>query len=127
ICLNWGCIPTKALLRNAEVLKLFQRAGEFGIAVDNLRADYRVAYQRSRQVAERMSKGVEFLFRKNKITLVSGRGTVTAPGAVRVQAADGTARTLEARPVVLAPGAAPKSLPGVPIDKTRVISSAQPP
>jgi len=123
ICLNWGCIPTKALLRNAEVLQLFQRAGEFGVAVDNLRADYRVAYQRSRQVAERMSKGVEFLFRKNRITLVAGRGTVTAPGVVRVQAADGTTRTLEARAVVLATGAVPKSLPGVPIDKTHVISS----
>jgi dihydrolipoamide dehydrogenase len=123
ICLNWGCIPTKALLRNAEVLQLFQRASEFGVTVDNLRADYRVAYQRSRQVAERMSKGVEFLFRKNKITLVSGRGTVTAPGAVRVQAADGSAHTLEARAVVLATGAAQKSLPGVAIDKTRVISS----
>ncbi len=123
ICLNWGCIPTKALLRNAEVLQLFQRAAEFGITVDNLRADYRVAYQRSRQVAERMSKGVEFLFRKNKITLVPGRGSVTGPGAVRVQGSDGSARTLEARAVVLATGAAPKSLPGVTIDKTRVISS----
>ena len=123
ICLNWGCILTKALLRNAEVLQLFQRAGEFGITVDNLRADYRVAYTRSRQVADRMSKGVEFLFRKNKITLVPGRGTVTAPGAVRVQAPDGGTRTLEAPAVVLATGAAPKSLPGVAIDKTRVISS----
>jgi dihydrolipoamide dehydrogenase len=123
ICLNWGCIPTKALLRNAEVLQLFQRAGEFGITVDNLRADYRVAYTRSRQVADRMSKGVEFLFRKNKITLVPGHGTVTAPGAVRVQAPDGGTRTLEAPAVVLATGAAPKSLPGVAIDKTRVISS----
>jgi dihydrolipoamide dehydrogenase len=123
ICLNWGCIPTKALLRNAEVLQLFQRAGEFGVTVDNLRADYGVAYQRSRQVAERMSKGVEFLFRKNKITLVPGRGALAAPGAVRVQAADGTARTLEARAIVLATGATPKSLPGVAIDKTRVISS----
>jgi dihydrolipoamide dehydrogenase len=123
ICLNWGCIPTKALLRNAEVLQLFQRAGEFGVTVDNLRADYRVAYTRSRQVADRMSKGVEFLFRKNKITLVAGRGTVTAPGAVRVQATDGGTRTLEAPAIVLATGAAPKSLPGVAIDKTRVISS----
>jgi dihydrolipoamide dehydrogenase len=122
ICLNWGCIPTKALLRNAE-LQLFQRAAEFGVTVDNLRADYRVAYTRSRQVADRMSKGVEFLFRKNKITLVPGRGTVTGPGAVRVQAPDGSVRTLEARAIVLATGAAPKSLPGVPIDKTRVISS----
>jgi dihydrolipoamide dehydrogenase len=123
ICLNWGCIPTKALLRNAEVLQLFQRAGEFGVTVDNLRADYRIAYTRSRQVADRMSKGVEFLFRKNKITLMAGRGTVTAPGAVQVRAADGGTRTLEAPAIVLATGAAPKSLPGVTIDKTRIISS----
>jgi dihydrolipoamide dehydrogenase len=123
ICLNWGCIPTKALLRNAEVLQLFQRAGEFGVTVDNLRADYGVAYTRSRQVAERMSKGVEFLFRKNKITLVAGLGTLTAPNAVRVQAPDGSSRTIEARAVVLATGAAPKSLPGMTLDKTRVISS----
>jgi dihydrolipoamide dehydrogenase len=123
ICLNWGCIPTKALLRNAEVLQLFHRAEEFGISMDNLRADYGAAYRRSRQVAERMSKGVEFLLRKNKITLISGRGTVTAPGAVRVQAPDGSPRTLEAKAVVLATGASPKSLPGVPIDKTRVMSS----
>jgi dihydrolipoamide dehydrogenase len=123
ICLNWGCIPTKALLRNAEVLQLFHRAEEFGVSLDNLRADYGAAYRRSRQVAERMSKGVEFLFRKNRITLVPGRGTLAAPGAVRVQAPDGAAGTLEARAIVLATGAAPKSLPGVPIDKARVISS----
>jgi dihydrolipoamide dehydrogenase len=123
ICLNWGCIPTKALLRNAEVLQLFHRAAEFGVAVDNLRADYGVAHGRSRQVAERMSKGVEFLFRKNKITLVSGRGELVGPGAVRVTAADGSTRTLEARGVIVATGAGPKSLPGVAVDGTRVISS----
>ena len=65
VCLNWGCIPTKALLRNAEVLQLFHRAADFGVTVDNLRADYGVAHRRSRQVSERMSKGVDFLFRKN--------------------------------------------------------------
>jgi dihydrolipoamide dehydrogenase len=123
ICLNWGCIPTKALLRNAEVLQLFRRAGEFGVTVENLRADYAVAHGRSRQVSERMSKGVEFLFRKNKITLVSGRGELVGPGAVKVTAGDGSSRTLEGRAVVLATGAAPKSLPGVAIDGTRVISS----
>jgi dihydrolipoamide dehydrogenase len=123
ICLNWGCIPTKALLRNAEVLQLFHRAAEFGVTVENLRADYAVAHGRSRQVSERMSKGVEFLFRKNKITLVPGRGELVGPGAVRVTAGDGGTRTLEARAVILATGAAPKSLPGVAIDGTRVISS----
>ena len=123
ICLNWGCIPTKALLRNAEVLQLFRRAAEFGVTVENLRADYAVAHGRSRQVSERMSKGVEFLFRKNKITLVPGRGEFVGPGAVRVTAGDGSTRTLEGRAVILATGAAPKSLPGVAIDGTRVISS----
>jgi dihydrolipoamide dehydrogenase len=123
ICLNWGCIPTKALLRNAEVLQLFHRAAEFGVTVENLRADYAVAHGRSRQVAERMSKGVEFLLRKNKITLVLGRGELVGPGAVRVKGADGSTSTLEARAVILATGAAPKSLPGVALDGTRVISS----
>jgi dihydrolipoyl dehydrogenase len=123
ICLNWGCIPTKALLRNAEVLQLFQRAAEFGVSVENLRADYAVAYRRSRQVADRMAKGVEFLFRKNKITLVPGRGELVSAGAVRVHAPTGAPRTVEGRAVVLAPGAAPKSLPGVALDGRRVISS----
>jgi dihydrolipoamide dehydrogenase len=123
ICLNWGCIPTKALLRNAEVLQLLHRAAEFGVTLDHLRADYGAAHARSRQVADRMSKGVEFLFRKNKITLVPGRGELLGPGAVRVRAAGGETRTLEARTVILATGATPKSLPGVAIDGTRVISS----
>ncbi|HEV8307526.1 MAG TPA: dihydrolipoyl dehydrogenase [Methylomirabilota bacterium] len=123
ICLNWGCIPTKALLRNAEVLQLFQRAAEWGIAFDNLRADYAVAYRRSRQVADRMAKGVEFLFRKNTITLIAGRGELAGPGAVRVHPAQGAPRTVEARAVVLAMGAEPKSLPGVSLDGRRVISS----
>ena len=70
VCLNWGCIPTKALLRNAEVVNLFSRAEEFGITVGEWKADYAQAIQRSRRVADRMAKGVEFLFRKNKITLL---------------------------------------------------------
>jgi dihydrolipoamide dehydrogenase len=123
ICLNWGCIPTKALLRNAEVLQLFQRAADFGVSFDNLRADYGAAFRRSRQVSERMSKGVEFLFRKNKITLVAGRGELAGAGAVRVHAGAGGPRTVEARAVILATGAEPKSLPGVTIDGQRVISS----
>ena len=123
ICLNWGCIPTKALLRNAEVVQLFQRAAEFGISVENLRADYGVAYRRSRQVADRMAKGVEFLFRKRKITLVPGRGELLGAGAVRVHGPTGPPRTLEAGAVVLATGASPKSLPGIALDGQRVISS----
>jgi dihydrolipoamide dehydrogenase len=123
VCLNWGCIPTKALLRNAEVVGLFNRAKEFGITVGEWKADYAQAVQRSRRVADRMAKGVEFLFRKNKITLFLGRGTLKSARVVEVASKDG-ATTLEAkRAVILATGSEPKSLPGVTIDEKRVVSS----
>jgi dihydrolipoamide dehydrogenase len=118
VCLNWGCIPTKALLRNAEVLHLVERAADFGISVGEIRADYAQAVTRSRGVADRMAKGVEFLFRKNKITLVPGRGVLKTPTTVAVGA-----DTIEARAVILATGSEPKSLPGVAIDEQVVISS----
>jgi len=122
VCLNWGCIPTKALLRNAEVVGLFQRAQEFGISVTGWQADYPQAVQRSRRVADRMAKGVEFLFRKNKITLLPGTGSLTGKSTVQVTGKDG-AQALECKAVILATGSQPKSLPGVAIDEQRVISS----
>jgi len=123
VCLNWGCIPTKALLRNAEVVHLIQRAGDFGVSVGEVKADYAKAVQRSRGVADRMAKGVEFLFRKNKITLFPGAGALTSKNTVEVKGAAGT-ETLEAkRAVILATGSQPKSLPGVTIDEKVVISS----
>src|SRR5213593_908970 len=123
VCLNWGCIPTKALLRNAEIVDLFHRADEFGITVGEWRADYAQAIQRSRRVADRMAKGVEFLFRKNKITLVAGVGSLKGTSVVEVKGKDGV-QTLEARrAVILATGSEPKSLPGVTIDEKTVLSS----
>jgi dihydrolipoamide dehydrogenase len=122
VCLNWGCIPTKALLRNAEVLHLVRKAGDFGIRVDGFEADYGAGIRRSRAVADRMAKGVEFLFRKHKIALVPGRGTLKSPGVVEVTGQAGT-DTIEARAVILGTGSEPKSLPGVAIDETAVISS----
>jgi dihydrolipoamide dehydrogenase len=122
VCLNWGCIPTKSLLRNAEVVGLFERAQEFGISVTGWQADYPHAVQRSRRVADRMAKGVEFLFRKNKITLLPGSGSLTGRGTVEVKGKDGT-QLCEARAIILATGSEPKSLPGVAIDETRIISS----
>ena len=122
VCLNWGCIPTKALLRNAEVVHLVGRAADFGISVGEVRADYAAAVKRSRSVADRMAKGVEFLFRKNKITLVPGRGVLKAATTVEVAGAGGT-ETIEARAVILATGSEPKSLPGIAIDEQVVISS----
>jgi len=122
VCLNWGCIPTKALLRNAEIVGLFQRAEEFGVTVDKWTADYAQAVQRSRRVADRMAKGVEFLFRKNKITLVPGTGTLKARNVVEVKGKDGV-QTFEAKAIILATGSEPRSLPGVTIDEKQVISS----
>jgi len=123
VCLNWGCIPTKALLRNAEVVGLVSRAAEFGITVGDWKADYAQAVQRSRRVADRMSKGVEFLFRKNKITHVPGTGVLKARNVVEATGSAG-AQTLEARrAVILATGSEPKSLPGVTIDEKAVLSS----
>jgi len=122
VCLNWGCIPTKALLRNAEVVSLFRRAEEFGVKVSGIEPDYAQAIQRSRRVADRMAKGIEFLFRKNKITLVPGRGTLRSPTAVQVTGRSET-ETLEAKSVILATGSEPRSLPGVVIDEERIISS----
>ena len=123
VCLNWGCIPTKALLRNAEVLHLVESAERFGIKADNVRADYGEAIKRSRGVADRMAKGVEFLFRKNKITLVPGTGMLRSKTTVEVRGAAGP-ETLEAgRAVILATGSEPRSLPGVTIDEKLVISS----
>ena len=122
VCLNWGCIPTKALLRNAEVLSLIGRAADFGIRVSGVEPNYAEAIQRSRRVADGRAKGVEFLFRKNKITLFPGRGVLAARDTVEVTGAGGT-ETLEARALILATGSEPKSLPGVAIDEKRVISS----
>ncbi len=122
VCLNWGCIPTKALLRNAEVLGLVEHADRFGIKVDNVRADYAEAIKRSRGVADRMAKGVEFLFKKNKITLFPGTGTLRSKSTVEVKGAAGT-ETLEAKAVILATGSQPRSLPGVTIDEKLVVSS----
>ncbi|MFQ5830250.1 MAG: dihydrolipoyl dehydrogenase [Candidatus Methylomirabilia bacterium] len=122
VCLNWGCIPTKALLRNAEVVGLFHRAQEFGIRVSGFEADYAEAIRRSRKVADRMAKGVEFLFRKNKVTLFPGRGTLKSSAVVEVAGTIGK-ETLEAGAVILATGSEPRSLPGVSIDEERVVSS----
>ncbi len=122
VCLNWGCIPTKALLRNAEVVALFHRAQEFGIAVGDWTADYAQAVQRSRRVADRMAKGVEFLFRKNKITFHAGTGVLAGRNAVEVTGAQGV-QTIEAGAIILATGSEPKSLPGIAIDEKQVLSS----
>ena len=124
ICLNWGCIPTKALLKQAELYRLFQRADEFGFTVGQVGFDWKKVIQRSRQVSERLSKGVEYLMKKNKVEVVHGRGRLL-PGP-KVEVRDGTVvNTLTARHVILATGSRPQTLPGVQLDGNQVITSRE--
>ncbi|MEB3284888.1 MAG: dihydrolipoyl dehydrogenase [Candidatus Sericytochromatia bacterium] len=118
VCLNWGCIPTKALLRNAEVLNLFKHAKDWGVAIDGLKADYGVAFDRSRQVADKLVKGIQYLMKKNGIRVVQGRARVLGAGRVQVGA-----EVLQAAHIILAVGARPRLLPGIEPDGRRVVTS----
>jgi dihydrolipoamide dehydrogenase len=122
LCLNWGCVPSKALLWNAEVVHLFRRADEFGVTARGLRFDLGKAVDRSRQVVERTVKGVEFLLKRNKVDLISGAGRLHSPSEVEV-VPDG--RSAEAGHVIIATGAHPRSIPGVEIDGEVIITSRQ--
>ena len=120
VCLNWGCIPSKALIHNAEVLDLFHRADEFGIAVEGVQADLAKAVQRSRRVVDRMVKGVAFLMRKNKIDVLRGDALLHSPTDIEVRP---EGQRLSTKNVVLATGARPRALPALPIDGETVIGS----
>jgi dihydrolipoamide dehydrogenase len=123
ICLNVGCIPSKALLRNAELAHLLQhRAKEFGFSFDNLALDYGVAFKRSRQVSDRLVKGVQFLMRKNQIDVYDGWATLASPNQVQVALNAGGEATLETRNLIIATGHHPGSIPGVKIDGSKVLS-----
>ncbi len=125
ICLNWGCIPSKALLRNAEVLTLFGRASEFGITCDNVTADYGSALTRCRKIVDGQVKGVQFLMRKNNIDVISGRGSFAEQGHVRVTGGPDGERELRAENVIIATGSRVKPLPGVTVDGTHIVSARE--
>lgn len=126
VCLNIGCIPTKALLRNAEILALFGRAKEWGVSFESFRADWGEAVKRSRKVADKMNKGVEFLFKKNKITHVQGEGRLLGGQRVEVKGQDGKTQTLSAaKGIILATGSRPREIPFMPMDGQVVISSTE--
>jgi dihydrolipoamide dehydrogenase len=124
VCLNWGCIPTKALLRNAEIVSLLRRGEEFGFSFDNLRVDFSVAVKRSEQAARKLSKGVEYLMKKNKVTVVLGEGRFAEKDQIQVTR-DGKVTGLAAERILLATGTRPREMPGVPIDGKRVITSTE--
>jgi len=124
VCLNWGCIPTKALLRNAEVVALMHRSAEFGIQVQGMSVDYRAAHVRSRQIADRLARGISYLMKKHGVNVLSGTARVASGTRVEVQPANGgTAQTLEADHIILATGSRERLLPGVVPDGQRVWTS----
>jgi len=126
ICLNWGCIPTKALLRSAEVLETFRHAKDFGIIAGEVRADFPAMIQRSRAIADKVSKGVGFLFKKNKIAHLPGTATLLPrsgpwkPHQIQIEGTGGRS-VIETKHVILATGARAKSLPGIELDGQRII------
>lgn len=126
VCLNWGCIPTKALLKSAEVYTHLLKAKEFGLAAENVSVDFPGVIKRSRQIADRMSKGVQFLFKKNNITLFQGNGKFESENAVSVYDESGEKTDeISADHFIIATGARPRSIPGVEIDGQKIISSRE--
>jgi dihydrolipoamide dehydrogenase len=120
ICLNWGCIPTKALLKSAQVYQDILHAKEFGIEASGS-PDFPAIIKRSRGVADKMSKGVQFLMRKNKIDVVMGYGKLKAKGQIEVTAADGKTQTVEGKHLIVATGARSKELPNLKQDGKKLI------
>lgn len=125
ICLNWGCIPTKALLHSATLVNQIKKASDFGITVSGINIEFAKVIKHSRTVADTLSKGIEFLFRKNKIQTIFGHGRLLSAGEVEIQAQDGSKKTLEAKNILLATGARARSLPGVEFDGKKIISSRE--
>src|ERR1700750_3360723 len=127
ICLNWGCIPTKALLRSAEIFHYFQHAKDYGLKADNVGYDAKAVVARSRAVSKRLNDGVGFLMKKNKVSIIWGEASIEAPGKVTVKASKSEAPkgalgagSYQAKHIILATGARPRVLPGIEPDKKLV-------
>jgi dihydrolipoamide dehydrogenase len=121
ICLNWGCIPTKALLKSAQVFDYIKHAKDYGIQVSEATQDFTAIVKRSRGVADGMSKGIAFLMKKNKIDVIQGTARLAAPGKVEVGEATAPKKTVEAKHIILATGARSRELPNIKIDGKKVI------
>jgi dihydrolipoamide dehydrogenase len=125
VCLNWGCIPTKALLKNAEIYNNFKHAEDWGITYKDLQFDFAKIVARSRKVAMLNSKGVEYLFKKNKIEHIPGFGKLLGNGKIDVSKEGKSLETISAKHIILATGARARTLPNVKIDGKQVISSTE--
>ncbi len=125
-CLNWGCIPTKSLLRNAELFHLMKhRAGEFGFSFDNLNFDWSKVIKRSRDVADKNAGGIEYLFKKNKVDYILGEASLERASVVNVKSADGKTQKLEAAKILLATGVVSRPMPDLPFNGKTVIGSRE--
>ncbi|HVT72303.1 MAG TPA: dihydrolipoyl dehydrogenase [Lacunisphaera sp.] len=124
-CLNWGCIPTKALLKSAELYRTIQKADSYGLSVTGAGFDFPKVIERSRGVASQMAKGVEFLFKKNKVDHFTGKAQVTIPGMVEVIEGPDKGKFFRTQNILLCTGQRPKTLPGLPVDGRRVMTSRE--
>ena len=121
ICLNWGCIPTKALLKSAQVFEYAKHAADYGIKIENPLAEFDAVIKRSRGVADKMSKGIAFLMKKNKIDVIMGSGKLISANKLEVTAADGTKQIHEAANIIIATGGRARELPSLPIDGEKIV------
>ncbi len=121
ICLNWGCIPTKALLRSAEVLETCHRASEFGIKAENIGFDFQAIIARSRGISAKISKGVAYLLKKNKVQVLQGTAKLGGAGSVLVTSSEGN-QTVIAKDIIVATGARARSLPGIDLNGDSIIA-----
>jgi dihydrolipoamide dehydrogenase len=121
VCLNWGCIPTKALLKSAQVYEYLKHSADYGIQSTGVSHDFSAVIKRSRGVADKMSKGVQFLMKKNKIDVIMGFGKIAGKGKLEVTGADGNKQIVEGKYIVIATGARSRQLPAMPIDGKKII------
>ena len=121
VCLNWGCIPTKALLKSAQVYEYAKHGAAYGINISGAQHDFSAVVKRSRGVADKMSRGVQFLMKKNKIDVIMGFGKLKAKGQVEVTAADNSKQIVEAKHIIVATGSRGRQLPNLPVDGKKVI------
>ena len=123
VCLNVGCIPSKALLKNSEVAQtLRERGKEFGFSFENLRLDYAAAVKRSRQVSDRLTRGVGFLLKKNNVAVIMGTANIASPKNVIIQETSGAIRELTTKNIIIATGSQPSTFPGMNADGSRVLT-----
>ncbi len=124
VCLNWGCIPTKALLKNAEYMNFLKHSDDYGFSIDKVDVDFHKVVKRSRDVSSKMSSGIGFLFKKNKVEVVSGNAVIKKAGSIEVKNNEGeTTDEITTKNIIIATGARPRMFEGIDVDRKQVITS----